>query len=50
MLSAVLGGVEAGMALAGALALFQLLEWERAHGMRLLVELGARERRFIAPG
>jgi hypothetical protein len=47
VLAALLGGVEAGMALAGAIALFQLLEWERAQGARLMVEVGPRGRLWV---
>src|SRR4051812_49641429 len=42
VLAAVLGGAEVGMALVGAIAFAQLVEWERTQGARLLVEIGPR--------
>jgi hypothetical protein len=50
VLAAVLGGAEAGMALAGAIAFVQLVDWERREGARLMVEIGPRGRLWVSPG
>ena len=50
VLAAALGGAEAGMALAGAIAFVQLLEWERAQDARLMVEVGPRGRLWVSAG
>jgi hypothetical protein len=50
VLAALLGGAEAGMGLAGAIALVQLVQWERAQGARLMVEIGPRGRLWVSPG
>ena len=49
VLAALLGGVEAGMAVAGAIAFVQLLDWERREGARLMVEIGPRGRLWVSP-
>ena len=48
VLAALLGGAEAGMALAGAIGFVQLVQWEREQGARLMVEIGPRGRRWVA--
>jgi hypothetical protein len=47
VLAALLGGVEAGMALAGAIAFLQLVEWEGRQAARLMVEIGPRGRLWL---
>ena len=47
VLAALLGGAEAGMALAGSIALVQLVQWEREQGARLMVEIGPRGRLWV---
>jgi hypothetical protein len=49
VLAALLGGVEAGMALAGAIAFVRVVEWERREGARLMVEVGPRGRVWVLP-
>jgi hypothetical protein len=50
VLAALLGGVEAGMAVAGGIAFVQLVEWERAQAARLMVEIGPRGRLWVSSG
>ena len=49
VLAALLGGAEAGMALAGAIGFVQLVQWEREKGARLMVEIGPPGRLWVSP-